>query len=1002
MAPLQIPGTTLAGLLPLLAQRGEREALVQLLRHRRDGGDGADIERWQCAELAHAAERLAQALRARGLEAGQRALLFAPNSPRWIIACLALLRLGVIPVPVDSQAGGSDLSHIVSNSGARWAFTAERLVERLGEAVGDSALQLVLLDADAASPDRPSDDGGPSRHQPLLISELTAIEPGAQVSATARRASGNARQGADNPRPGDPSEPDPQAVAESDAADADPAPHPAPDPEGEAVLFYTSGTSGPPKGVPLTHRNLLSNVEAILSRDIVSPEDRLLLPLPLHHVYPFAVGLLAPLSLGIVLVLPQSLTGPQLVRALKQGEVTAILGIPRLYQALLAAVRRRIGAGGRAAVWLFDALLRVSATLRRRGGVLIGKPLFAPLRRRFAPRLRLLISGGAALDPKLARELEGFGWTVATGYGLTETSPILTVVAPGERRFERAGRPLPGVDLRIRARRDEESASDRAAGTGGAAGADDRGDLGGERAGSADDAAQSGAPLREGEVQARGPNVFSGYLDLPDKTAAALDADGWFSTGDLGAIDSDGWLRLSGRASSRIVLSGGENVDPEAIEARLEGCPSIDEAGVLEHEGRLAAVLVPDADFARGKDDEAIAEQLRGEVGAEMRNDPGWRRIGQLQIDRRPLPRTRLGKLRRHLLAQRFRALREGAAADRDSGLTALDELAPEDRQLVDDAAGGRLWSWLGQRFEGRRITPDTDLRLDLGVDSLEWVVLTMDLQRDLRMALEEDAIGRIETVRDLLREAAEASEAEGGADAGDLQARLRDPESLLDDAQRKWLRPPGTWLRMLARPIEFLTTQAMRRLFRLDVAGLEHLPAQGPFILAPSHQSSLDPVAVMAALPAERRGNIYWGGWTGLLFNRAGVRLLSRAFRVLPVDPTQGALASLAFGAAALQRGGTLVWFPEGRRSADGSLQPFRAGVGNLALAQDVPIVPVRIEGSGEALPPGSLRPRLRPIRLRMGPAASAAELEREGEGEQAAERIAQALRTRMLALSK
>jgi len=916
-----VPMRTLSDLVGLLAAAGARPAVVQLRRPSRERS-GSEI--WSGEALAAVATALARGLGDAGVAPGERVLLWGPSSPRWIIACLALLRLGAVPVPVDSQADAADLAHIVADSGARWVFTASHLTRRLSDALGERPPGLILLD----DPPEEADTAGESE------SGATGYEPPRTLRALAGELD-PAHVGTPEPWTG---------VEVSDA-------------EAEAVLFYTSGTSGPPKGVPLSHRNILSNLGMVMAEQVVSPADRMLLPLPLHHVYPFTVGLLAAVTLEVPLVLPQALTGPQLARAIDEGEVTVILGIPRLYQALLGAVERRAAAAGRGGRWVFDGLLALSAAVRRHTGILIGKPLFAPLRHRFAPRLRLLISGGAALDPDLGVRLEGLGWEVAVGYGLTETSPILTIVRPGERRFDSAGRAPEGVELRI-----------------------------GRRQGDG------------GEVEARGPNVFSGYLHLPEKTAAVLSADGWFRTGDLGRLDDAGWLILTGRASSRIVLSGGENVDPERVEARLDAEPAIAESGILEQSGALAALVVPDPAGTRGHSDDEIQRQVRAAIDAALDGMPGWYHPQHLTIDRQPLPRTRLGKLRRHLLRERFEVLQRGGPPQREPGLAPLDTLAPEDRTLIDDPRAERVWHWLSERFTGQRITPDTDLRLDLGVDSLEWVALGIELEQALGLTLDEAAIGRIATVRELLRAAGEAEE--GSAGGEDLEARLARPEAMLDAGQRRWLEPPGGALRWLGDGLHWLARLVVRWYFRLDAAGLEHLPAEGPCLIAPNHQSALDPILILGVLSPPRRRDTYWGGWTGLLFERASARLLSRAFRVLPVSPEQGPVTSLAFGAAALARGGMLVWFPEGQRSADGTLLPFRAGIGRLARVAQVPMVPVYLENTGAALPRGSLWPRRRPLALRVGPAAGPQELEREGSGDDPAERIASALRARVAAL--
>jgi long-chain acyl-CoA synthetase len=221
----------------------------------------------------------------------------------------------------------------------------------------------------------------------------------------------------------------------------------------------------------------------------------------------------------------------------------------------------------------------------------------------------------------------------------------------------------------------------------------------------------------------------------------------------------------------------------------------------------------------------------------------------------------------------------------------------------------------------------------------------------------------------------------------------------MLEREHVAYLAPRGGGQAMLAAALHLLARGLMRWWFRLDAEGIANLPP-GPCILAPNHESALDPIAIAAVLSPAQRRRTYWAGFDRLMFGNPVLRLVSRAFRVLPVAPSRGPLTSLAFAAAALARGGMLVWFPEGRRDPSGEIGPFRPGVGTLARAQRAPIVPCLVQHSGAALPPGHWWPRRRRLVLRIGPPADAPTLEREGSGDTPAMRIADAARRRVLAL--
>jgi long-chain acyl-CoA synthetase len=882
---------TLAGLVEELASRAAAPALVAF---RPDG-----VRTWSAGELVSAARRLAAGLSARGLEAGAHALLLAPNSPEWIIAALALIEARAVPVPVDVQLREDELAHVIGDCQPRLVVTVRDLARRLDERGLAPGGERLVLDA--------SGDGG-------------SHDPGTAAAA-----------GAAGVRP---------------AARA---------PDDPAVLFYTSGTTGTPKGVPLSHRNLLANLDALLGLGLVGDDDRVLLPLPLHHIYPFTVGLLAPLAAGAVVVLPHALTGPELLRALREGEVTAIVGVPRLYTALAGAIRSRVRERGGSARALFAVAVALSGGLARLG-IPAGRWLFRPLRRQVAPRLRLLASGGAALELALARRLAALGWQVASGYGLTETSPILTFTTPGRLRPGSAGRALPGVQLRI---------------------------------------APPVEGATHGEVLARGPNVFAGYLHLPAATREAFTDDGWFRTGDLGYLDAAGDLYLVGRASAMIVRPSGENVWPEEVETVLERSPSIKEAAVLERDGQLAALIVPAPTGGGAAGADGLEALIRGDVEARLRELPSHHRFGEWAVTTEPLPRTRLGKLRRHELAAHWERARAGI---QEQGPVAIAELSPEDRALLEHPAARAVWDGLARRYPAARLTPDTHLELDLGIDSLGWLELTFDLRERIGRDLDEQVIARVERVRDLLQEAAAAGPST--AAAADLATSLAHPGDLLDERERRWLVPPGSLTRALGALTLGLARLVIPPVFRLDVRGREHLPAKGAFVLTPNHASLLDAPALAAALPRDLLRRTWWGGWTGIMFANPAARLLSRATRVVPVDPRRGPLASLAFGAALLRQGQVVVWFPEGERSASGRLGQFRPGVGLLLDACQVPAVPAWIAGSHAALPRGAWWPRRAPIRVMFGPAVAPDVLAGEGTGDEAHLRVAAALRNRVAAL--
>lgn len=804
------------------------------------------------ADLMAMAGDQARVLQQAGIRRGDRILVQAPNSVEWIVIALATLIHGAVLVPVDAQMGHDDLAHVIAD-----ADPARIYVTR--------ALRAALPAPPAAVP----------------IIEIDTLS----LTAT-----------------GD-------APAEIDPRDA-------PVDEDIATLFYTSGTTGPPKGVPLTHANLVSNVQALLDARIAGPEDRVLLPLPLHHVYPFSIGLLTVMAVGATLILPRSLVGPRIAEALRAGQATILLGVPRLYEALWKRLETRLGGDRPWRRRLFHASVDGCQWIQSRFNWPVGRWLFRPVMKRLAPALRLAVNGGAALDPALARRLQGLGWTLASGYGLTETAPILTLNAPGEARLETAGRALPGVSLRI----------------------------------------------VDGEVRARGPNVFTGYHNDAVDPAAVFDESGWFRTGDGGRLDEAGYLHLTGRLSSTLVLAGGENIDPERIERALNAQTAIREAGVLADQGRLAAVIVPET--GDGPADEP-STAVRAAMRAAQADLPAHHAIGAIQLSADPLPRTRLGKLRRPHLHDRYQALRTGQASVNPTPIDP-EAMAPEDQALLADESALTTWRYLAERFADQRLTPDSRLHIDLGLDSLGWVDLGMGLRERVGVELDDAAIARVETVRDLLQEVIQSHPADDGKAAETLTEALATPATLLDEAAMAALAPRGPMRHGLARLTLAGCRQINRYFTQIEVEGT--WPSEGPFLITPRHISAYDPIALTGAMRRDQLESLFWAGWTGLLFSSAARRAFSRMARILPIDPGAAPRKSLALAAEALDRGHSLVWFPEGQRGADEVLQPLRPGIGLLLAAHPVPVVPVWIEGTETVLPIGQLIPSHGTIRIRIG----------------------------------
>ncbi|NTU41983.1 MAG: AMP-binding protein, partial [Nitrospirales bacterium] len=664
-------------------------------------------------------------------------------------------------------------------------------------------------------------------------------------------------------------------------------------PDETASIIYTSGTTGRPKGVVLTHRNLCADASAVMAAGIVSHRDNVLSVLPLHHTYPFMCTLLVPLLLGGTVTFAPALKAADLVSAIRERKVTAVVAVPRLLEMIRNGIMAKIGA--RPFSGLLLALVRLSGSLRRSLDVNLGKFLFSSMHRNFG-RLRFFASGGARLDTSVMWEMEALGFTVLEGYGLTETSPVITFNLPEKRKPGSAGKPFPGVEIKT-----------------------------GE----------------DGEVMVKGPMVFAGYYNNPAATEEAF-RDGWFLTGDLGSLDADGYLFITGRKKEVIILSSGKTVYPEDVEKAYSSIRLIKEICVtgMERDGvvdALFGVIVPDMDYARHSLIGNIAEALKWEVSDISQDLPEYMRIKGFSLRAEPLPRTPLGKLRRFMVKAEM--ARPG------------EERLP-DPSLAEDEVGRRVLDCLKSvMHETIPVHAADNLELDLGFDSLKRLEFLSSLEEAFSVSLPEQFISQVQTVG----EAVEAlkSHLSGGGSGGTGRATWADILSKEpDEADRAIISLSLRLLESLAAYTLYLVQKLVIMLFfRLETAGRENLPSSGPYIIAPNHTSYLDGFILASAVKSRIFEDLYFIGsqrfFTGGVFRS----WFARMAHVIPIDPETYLQRALQISAFVLREGKVMCVFPEGGRSLDGSLMPFKKGIGILALELGIPVIPAYIEGAFDAL---------------------------------------------------
>lgn len=484
---------------------GDKPALA----HKPKGDTYQDIS---YTELGASVDAFSRGLHALGVEKDDRIALLSENRPEWAITDFGSLKVGAVTVPMFSTLTAAQVSYILKDSGSKVICVST-----------ESQLKKVLSIRDDV----------PSLEHIIVFDPIEGeIPEGVTEFEAICKSTGET--------------PD-NTTSEDDIA----------------TIIYTSGTTGNPKGVMLTHANFIFNLQACKSLIEVRETDVLLSFLPLSHVFERLGGHYVPLFSGSKIAYAESTF--TVARNMQEVSPTVMLSVPRLYETMHDRVLSAVQAGSPLKQKIFHWGVSVgsavsasiqqgknpSAILKLKQGI-ADKLVFAKLKAATGGRLRFFVSGGAALPQAIAEFFHAAGILILEGYGLTETSPVISMNYPGKWRFGTVGEPVPGIEVRI---------------------------------------------AEDGEILTRGPHVMKGYFNNAAETAEVIDADGWFYTGDIGIIDADGFVKITDRKKNIIVLSNGKNVAPQPIESELVQSPFISQIMLIGNERKnLAALIVPNFD----------------------------------------------------------------------------------------------------------------------------------------------------------------------------------------------------------------------------------------------------------------------------------------------------------------------------------------------------------------------------------------------------------------------
>lgn len=841
-----------------------------------------------CTEVRDQALRFAAHLRLRGVSAGDRVMIVSENGPEWPIAALAVLNLRAVLVPVASIASNLEIENTLKSARPRFCIYSKDIAgtRHLDELVKAENVDHLCWRLQSEKP---------------LEAWIQGVKPEA---------------------------------LDAIATDQD-----------VALLIYTSGTTGSPKGVPISHGNVLSNARAVAKVVQVSENDSVVSVLPLSHMLEFTGGFALAALAGAHVTYIKGLKPDDLMRALRDTKSTVLIAVPLLYEVI---ARNLQGQLDRSPAFV-RAMFRIFTNLTRRHPSW-GRFFFYPVHRALGGNIRFFVAGGSRLQPQTFEYFRGLGITLLQGYGLTETSPVLTLTDLNNAAADHVGRAVPGVELGI--------FNDQ-----------------GERQGVG----------QEGEIWAKGPNVFAGYLD-PAHSQGAFSGE-WFHTGDLGNLDEKGLLRITGRKKDIIVTAAGKNVYPEEIEGLVLAHPEFLEAaafGLKDSSGheKIALVVVPERGRFAGKSQDEIRRTLSDRASEITRALAEYKWPQKIEVLFEELPKTSTRKVKKHELRKLLEIRAQGGAAAKSGAtLNLSNELEGVIGQGIAEIT----------KVDPGAIRLADSLTKDLGLDSLTFVEVVGLVERRFHTRIEGIDFAAILTVQDLVN-------------ALQFAAGTKKKFRLFDRVFFAEFRPRANrrihW-KLPRRIFNAILRVILKLRHSLVVEGLENLSGGGPFVFTPNHSSHFDLLSIAGSVPHRMVHHTFAVAAKDYFFNKTYKAIGARALvNAIPFDRKGRVNESMQHCRDALNEGDSLVIFPEGTRSPTGELQDFKAGVGQLLAGHPkARAVPVYIDGAHRIMPKGSRGPGKGKLRVRFGKPISFRDMAADAEGYR---KIAERLRAEVVDLSR
>lgn len=818
---------------------------------------GGKNEQYTFEDVKELTSRAAGFLAERGIKNGMRVILFSHNMPEWGLTYFGILKSGATAIPVDPASSIDEIVNFAKTGEASAIILSPKLFEENPDLI--ERLKAAKLDVKVWTFDEVFEVQTETEE-----AKRTALLPNKILSGSV------------------------------------------------ASLIFTSGTTGAPKAVMLSHKNfvnMISMLSSVLEMDI---SDGVLSVLPMHHTFEFSAGFLTPFSNGTQITYLDELSSEELARAIENNHITGMVGVPALWEMLHRRIKTRLRERGDWFADLADNVIEFNAWLRDNTPFNLGPIVFFPIHQGMGGRMRYLISGGSALSQKVQKDLHGLGFTVLEGYGLTESAPVLTVSRPGNKLLKGSvGKPLPGVEVKIN-NPDENGV---------------------------------------GEVFARGQNVMLGYFNNEEATEAILQ-DRWLKTGDLGKLDADGNLYIVGRSKDVIIDSNGKNIYPDEIEDLYGKSPFIKELSVVglpdaDSGEKISALVIPDYEhdiaLSRGDVNKRVEENFR-EISAAL---PFFKRVKLIHLTPFELPRTATRKVRRAEVVALLQNLEEKSRQKTKQNVeTKSDDTALWVRKIVAGVSNRSL----------SEIALDDKLA-DLGFDSLMFVELQAAVEDAGGRVISPDTLNEVQSVRELLTTVQRI----------DKRKKLVD-EPKIEDRKEDEIFVPSIVRRVGNQLIDFAQERLYENVLNTTIEGAPNVPQHTNFIVAPNHASHIDTGLVKKALGDMAEQTVAVAAadyWFDTKYKRA---YMNNFTTLIPIERTGSLRQSLRHVTEILNEGYNTLIFPEGTRSTTGEMSEFKPIIGYLALNNRIGILPIYIWGTFEAFPKGMTIPAKKSIGAKVG----------------------------------